>query len=94
MLSNLTFGNVYHLNYPQRLPRNIDFTQHFIAPLGDIISIELQGVRFFDDGCEENSTIEVKQRKMSVKIPNDNAFSFRFMIIMLTEAELLGNYVK
>jgi hypothetical protein len=59
MLSNVTYGNVYHLNYPQRLPQNIDFTQHFIAPLGEIISVELQGVRFSNNGCEDNSTIEV-----------------------------------
>lgn len=58
-LSNSTFGHVYHLNYPQAMPAFIDFTQHLIAPLGDVISVELQGVEFGDKGCDDNSSIEV-----------------------------------
>lgn len=59
-LSNSTFGHVYHLNYPQAaMPPLIDFTQHLIAPLGDVISIELQGVEFGEKGCDDNSSIEV-----------------------------------
>jgi hypothetical protein len=59
-LSNSTFGHVYHLNYPQAMPPFIDFTQHLIAPLGDVISIELQGVEFGDKGCDDNLSIEVR----------------------------------
>ena len=59
-LSNSTSGRVYHLNYPQMIPQNVDFSQHFIAPLGDVISIELHGLRFVNKGeCDGGNSIEV-----------------------------------
>jgi hypothetical protein len=58
-LSNSTFGHVYHLNYPQAMPEHIDYTQHVIAPLGYVISIELHGVQFAENGCNDGSLIEV-----------------------------------
>jgi hypothetical protein len=58
-LANMTFGRVHHLNYPNEMPQNIDFTQHLIAPLGDVISIELHGVEFIENGCNDTNAIEV-----------------------------------
>jgi hypothetical protein len=64
-LSNSTFGHAQHLNYPQAMPPLIDFTQHLIAPLGDVISIELQGVEFGEKSCDDNSSVEVKKFQFS-----------------------------
>lgn len=58
-LSNSTFGRVYHLNYPEEMPESIDYTQHLIAPSGDVISIELRGLQFSENGCNDSATIEV-----------------------------------
>lgn len=60
-LSNSTFGRVYHLNYPhpKGMPESIDYTQHLIAPSGDVISIELRGVQFTENGCNDSAIIEV-----------------------------------
>lgn len=61
-LSNSTLGRVYHLNFPQTIPQNIDFSQHLIARLGDVISIELHGLRFVNnstDECIDSNVIEV-----------------------------------
>lgn len=59
MLSNKTIGTLYPFNHPQRMPPNVELVQHFIAPLGEIISVELHGVQFVDDDCVDNSTLEV-----------------------------------
>ena len=60
-LSNSTFGRVYHLNYPhpKGMPESIDYTQHLIAPSGDVISIELRGAQFTENGCNDSAVIEV-----------------------------------
>jgi hypothetical protein len=58
-LSNTTFSRIYHLNYPQPMPSFIDFTQHLTAPLGYVISIELRGVEFAENGCHGNESLEV-----------------------------------
>lgn len=58
-LSNTSIGNIFHLNYPQDLPYNFDLSQHFIAKLGDIISIELHGVQFSENQCSKDTNLEV-----------------------------------
>ncbi|KAL7030062.1 hypothetical protein ACKWTF_006501 [Chironomus riparius] len=60
-LSNSTFGRVYHLNYPHSrgMPESIDYTQHLIAPSGDVISIELRSVQFTENGCNDSAVIEI-----------------------------------
>ncbi|XP_044736742.1 uncharacterized protein LOC123298714 [Chrysoperla carnea] len=57
-ISNITYGTLLHLNYPMTTPANIDFTQHLVAPLGNVILIELFHVKFSDDGfCPNNEGI-------------------------------------
>lgn len=58
-LSNLTSGKLYHLNHPQRMPQDVEFTQHLIAPLGDVILLELYGVGFRKNGCPNGAGIEI-----------------------------------
>lgn len=61
-LSNVSNGQIHHLNYPQILPPNVDFNQHLIAPLGDVISIELYGLQFAKNDsteCDGSNIIEV-----------------------------------
>lgn len=50
---------MYHLNYPQPIPPNIDFSQHLIAPLGDVILLEMYNVGFSENGCQNGDSIEV-----------------------------------
>lgn len=54
-----SYGQLIHLNYPQALPINVDFTQHLIAPVGYNILLELHGVSFSKAGCRYGSSIEV-----------------------------------
>ena len=58
-LSNNTNGILLHLNYPQSVPTDVDFTQHLVAPVGDVILLELHGVGFSDNDCHGRSSIEV-----------------------------------
>ncbi|XP_056636815.1 uncharacterized protein LOC130445275 [Diorhabda sublineata] len=59
-LGNYTSGLVFHLNYPDRPPSNTDFTQHFIAPLGSIILLELYNVKLVDADCiDRTSFLEI-----------------------------------
>nr|XP_029711963.1 uncharacterized protein LOC109407380 isoform X3 [Aedes albopictus] len=58
-LGNRTNGNMFYLNYPQSMPYEIDFTQHLIAPLGDVILLELHGVGFSEHGCHKSGFIEI-----------------------------------
>uniref|UniRef100_A0A6E8PJD8 Uncharacterized protein n=1 Tax=Aedes aegypti TaxID=7159 RepID=A0A6E8PJD8_AEDAE len=58
-LGNRTSGNMFYLNYPQSMPYEIDFTQHLIAPLGDVILLELHGVGFSEHGCHKSGFIEI-----------------------------------
>lgn len=41
------------------MPKFVDFTQHLIAPLGNVISVELHNVQFNLSNCADNATIEV-----------------------------------
>uniref|UniRef100_A0A336N481 CSON006260 protein n=1 Tax=Culicoides sonorensis TaxID=179676 RepID=A0A336N481_CULSO len=58
-LSNNSYGRLYHLNYPQSFPIDVDYTQHIIAPVGKVILLELHGVSFSKEGCHFGSSIEV-----------------------------------
>jgi hypothetical protein len=60
-LSNSMMGEIHYLNYPRAMPKFVDFTQHLIAPLGNVISIELQNVQFDQSNCNDNATIEVRE---------------------------------
>ena len=63
------------------MPPLIDFTQHLIAPLGDVISIELQGVEFGEKGCDDNSSIEVGISILMIIFSFENQFSkFQYTI--------------
>lgn len=59
VLLNKTNGVLNHLNYPQRLPSNIDFTQHIIVPLGDVVLLEIYNVGISESGCHSANKIEV-----------------------------------
>lgn len=58
-LLNRSNGVLNHLNYPQRLPSNIDFTQHIIVPLGDVILLEIYNVGISESDCHSANRIEV-----------------------------------
>jgi len=40
-LTNVTVGNLLHLNYPKSPPPNVEFIQHLVAPVGHVILLEL-----------------------------------------------------
>lgn len=48
---NITSGTLLHLNYPNRAPAHIDFMQHLVAPIGNVILLELYHVKISDNGC-------------------------------------------
>lgn len=58
-LTSNNYGQLVHINYPQALPVDVDFTQHLIAPIGTNILLELHGVSFSKEGCNFGSSIEV-----------------------------------
>ncbi|ETN63746.1 hypothetical protein AND_004532 [Anopheles darlingi] len=58
-LANRTTGTLYSLNFPQPLPYDVDYTQHLIAPLGEVILLELYGVGFSQHGCRDTGFIEI-----------------------------------
>ncbi|XP_050099213.1 uncharacterized protein LOC126579711 [Anopheles aquasalis] len=58
-LANRTTGTLYSLNFPQPLPYDVDYTQHLIAPLGEVILLELYGVGFSQYGCRDTGFIEI-----------------------------------
>lgn len=58
-LVNKTNGVLYHLNYPKPIPSNIDFTQHIIVPLGDVILLEIYNVGISENSCHSSNRIEV-----------------------------------
>lgn len=95
LLSNKTNGILNHLNYPQPQPTNIDFTQHIVAPLGEVILLELHNVGISESGCHSADRIEVCFAYASSSIGNEKLFkmwclSFRFTIIMLTLMDPFG----
>lgn len=50
-LINISSGILLHLNYPNPPPTQIDFLQHLVAPLGNVILLELYHVKFAENGC-------------------------------------------
>lgn len=58
-VQNTTSGSVLHLNFPDSPPKNSSFIQHFIAPVGHVISVEVYNVRLNSTGCLEDNSIEV-----------------------------------
>ncbi|KAJ3663232.1 hypothetical protein Zmor_007536 [Zophobas morio] len=59
-LKHNSSGALLHLNYPDTPPLNVNFLQHFIAPLGCVISLELFHVKLSDTEClDGNGVIEV-----------------------------------
>lgn len=52
-LTNNSSGFLHHLNYPRELPQNMDFVQHLVVPLGEVISLELHGVVLSADNCRD-----------------------------------------
>lgn len=77
---NNSFGTLHHLNYPSSLPTNIDFTQHLIAPVGEIILLELHGVGFSDKNCRNGGSLEVsKKYYYYFKKTRKKFHSFRFV---------------
>lgn len=60
MLQNKANGILHHLNYPQPQPSNIDFTQHIVAPLGEVILLEVHNVGISETDCHSANRIEVR----------------------------------
>ncbi|GAB0092216.1 C-type lectin-like [Sergentomyia squamirostris] len=59
-LNNVSSGTLLHLNYPLPSPPDVDFIQHLMVPLGEVITLELHGVTIGDGGnCSYGSTLEV-----------------------------------
>ncbi|XP_066250843.1 uncharacterized protein [Euwallacea similis] len=59
-LLNNSSGPVFHVNFPQRSPSNLDFLQRFVAPPGHVISIALHSVKLSHINCQEkNGQVEV-----------------------------------
>lgn len=50
-LTNNSNGFLHHLNFPREMPQNVDFVQHLVVPLGEVISLELHGVVLSADNC-------------------------------------------
>lgn len=60
ILQNKANGVLNHLNYPQPQPSNIDFTQHIVAPLGEVILLEVHNVGISEADCHTANRIEVR----------------------------------
>lgn len=60
VLQNKANGILNHLNYPQPQPSNIDFTQHIVAPLGEVILLEVHNVGISEADCHSLNRIEVR----------------------------------
>ncbi|XP_065162399.1 uncharacterized protein [Atheta coriaria] len=58
-LSNVTAGILLNLNYPDNAPHNADVTEHFIAPFGYQISLELFHLKLSENNCNNRGMIEV-----------------------------------
>lgn len=60
LLNNVTTGRVLHLNYPDKPAVNIDFQQHFSAPLGYLITVEIHNVTVSRGLCSDGqSSLEI-----------------------------------
>lgn len=60
VLLNKANGVLNHLNFPQPQPSNIDFTQHIVAPLGEVILLEVHNVGISEADCHTDNRIEVR----------------------------------
>lgn len=58
-LTEFSYGSLQHLNYPQSLPININFTQHLVAPIGNVVLLEVFGVGFSENECRGGGGLEV-----------------------------------
>ncbi|KAK9876709.1 hypothetical protein WA026_014948 [Henosepilachna vigintioctopunctata] len=59
-LSENSSGILLYLNYPNNPKLGVDFVQHFIAPLGSIISLELYNIKLTNTNClEGNGLLEI-----------------------------------
>lgn len=58
-LTQFSYGSLQHLNYPQSLPININFTQHLVAPIGNVVLLEVFGVGFSENECRGGGGLEV-----------------------------------
>lgn len=62
ILQNKANGILNHLNFPQPQPSNIDFTQHIVAPLGEVILLEVHNVGISEADCHIANQIEVRNQ--------------------------------
>lgn len=67
VLLNKANGILNHLNYPQPQPSNIDFTQHIVAPLGEVILLEVHNVGITEADCHTANRIEVCNRLLPLR---------------------------
>lgn len=67
VLFNKANGVLNHLNYPQPQPSNIDFTQHIVAPLGEVILLEVHNVGITEADCHTANRIEVCNRLLLLR---------------------------
>ncbi|XP_055685615.1 uncharacterized protein LOC129791455 isoform X2 [Lutzomyia longipalpis] len=59
-LLNASSGVLVQLNYPLPMPPDVDFLQHLIVQLGEVITLELHGVLISDSrGCTGGSALEI-----------------------------------
>lgn len=80
-LLNKANGALNHLNYPQPLPSNVDFTQHIIVPLGEVILLEIYNVGISDSDCHSANRIEVRIAiaiALTFQVTFENVFLFLF----------------
>lgn len=59
LLTNNTYGQLLHLNYPNPAPKFTDFYQRFIAPLGHVVLIELHQFRIAEQQCTNESDVVI-----------------------------------
>lgn len=57
LLNNLTTGTLLHINFPDKPALNVNFEQHLVAPLGNIISLEFHNVILTNSTCRHNQSI-------------------------------------
>lgn len=57
VLDNNTAGTLLHLNYPDQPSSNINFLQHFVAPLGHVISLEVHQVKLSESECAKGKGV-------------------------------------
>uniref|UniRef100_A0A1B0GQ85 Uncharacterized protein n=1 Tax=Phlebotomus papatasi TaxID=29031 RepID=A0A1B0GQ85_PHLPP len=60
LLNASSGGILLHLNYPLPLPPDVDFMQHLVVELGEVITLELHDVSISDgEKCSKGSTLEI-----------------------------------